>query len=217
MVVIAHPSCPLASESGCCLFHLTPLIQGFRLFQGIREAWGETERTEHLLLDTEVPGDHRPCRTLLPPPRQGRSAHTTGACPAPLHLQGQEAQSRRSSVERPPVQPSFRSQGGPLCRMTDSGVSHSHRGRSLALWSQLVRSPGTIPQLCLAGVQTEKDSPRRFSPTWQKCGKHRGQTHDRPGRREKAWDSCSRLAKPSPGRGEIPTEREALEGSGPPN
>lgn len=45
---------------------------------------------------------------------------------------------------------------------------------------------------------------------WQKCGEQRGQTHDRPGRREKARDSCNRLAKPSPGRGEIPTEREAL-------
>ena len=71
--------------------------------------------------------------------------------------------------------------------------------------------------MCLAGVQVREDLPRRLSPTQRKCGEEQADARDRPGQQEKPWDSCCRLAKPSPGRGEIPTERAALEGSGPPN
>ena len=160
-------------------------------------------------------GDHRPCRTLLPPPRPGRSAHTTGARPAPLHLQAQEARVEAAPWDAHLSSPDFVPKVG-LCRMTDSGISHCHWGRGFAL------RPGrsgarTVPRPCQAAVQTRTASPRRISPTWRKCGAQRGQAHGRPGRREKARDSGSRLAKPSPGKGEIPTEREALKGPGPPN
>ena len=102
VALIAHPSCPLASESGSCLFHLTPLVPGFQLFQGIREAWGITERTEHLLLDMRAlgpTGPAGPCSHL----------HAQGAQPTPR----EHALRRCTSKPRKPESKLLR--GMPTC------------------------------------------------------------------------------------------------------
>lgn len=193
-------------------FHLTQLIPGFRLFRGVREAPGKTETTEHLLRDsgTLVPQTLLSAAPICKP--RGHSAHTRGVHagpprPAQPPRKPRESQHLSGQPTSPALMSSPRRGGTSQQDCLAVGIATPTRDTALPSGPRRTGAQNRPTSVHLAGVRTQEAFHRRLSPAPQKCGEEPADSQDRPGQCEKSRDSCSRLAKLNPGRGETPTER----------